>query len=480
MNRQTKKSCPRVSAVSDYDNGPAFNALPAMLTCLLLTLAADPMPIEPAKLTRTNSVDYSTEIVPILRAKCTVCHAGKITEGDYDVSSLASTIKGGKKGPAIVPGKPAESNLYLFSSHRKKPIMPPKTEENPLTPVEVALIERWIKEGAKGPAEEVAPKRSAVSLSIPAKTVVPVRAAAVAANRSFAAASRANLVSLYDPKTGVVKKTLIDLTLTSADGKPVSATHVSLVEAMAVSPNGKQLVTGSFREITIWDVESGKPIVRVKDFAHIVVALAYSPDGKTLAVAGGVPTEDGEVKFINAETGKITGELKRPHSDTVFGIAFSPDGKRLATASADKFVKLWDFPSGTAVKSFEGHTQHVLDVAWTPDGKRLVSAGADALLKVWDVEKGEKVRDIPGFGKQATRLAALTSSSTVLAATGDGAVKRINTETGGTDRTFPSGTGFVFAVAGSPDGDIVIAGGEDGVVRLFDGKTGKAIKEVAK
>ena len=450
-----------------------------MFLMLMLSLSADPVPIEPAKLDRTMAIDYEKEIKPIFAAKCIVCHAGKVTENNYDMSTLAGVVKGGKKGVAIVPGKPAESNFYLFSSNRKKPIMPPKSEDNPLTSMEVALIERWIKEGAKGPVVEAVPVRATVALSVPVATVIPVRAVAVASDKSFAAASRANLVTLYDPKTGAVKKTLVDSTLKSADGKTVSASHVSLVESMAVSPDGKWLATGSFREVTIWDVATGTPKQRIGGFAHSVVALAFRSDGKSLAAAGGFPTEDGEVKLIDPTNGYITLDLKRAHSDTVFGVAFSPDGKRLATASADKFVKVWELPAGTLAKSFEGHTQHVLDVAWTPDGKRLVSAGADALLKVWDFEKGEKVRDIPGFGKQVTRLSALSNSPTVLAAAGDGTVRSINTETGGTNRTYPAGTGFIFAVASSPDGEVVIVGGEDGIVRIYEGKSGKVVKEIS-
>lgn len=449
-----------------------------LLLTLMLTHGADPVPIVSAKLDRKTPVDYEKEIKPIFAAKCTVCHAGKITEGDFELSTLAKAMKGGKKGPAIVPGKPADSLLFLMSSHRKKPIMPPKTEDNPLTPGEVAIIERWITEGAKGSAEAEIKTRPAVALSVPAASVVPVRAVVVAADQSFAAAGRGNTVFSFDAKTGALKKPFVDPTLKATDGKPVNAAHISLVEAMTISPDGKTLATGSFREVTIWDIVTATPKRRIGGFAHSVVALTFSPDGQTLAAAGGAPTEDGEVRLIEVASGRVTLDLKQPHSDTVFGVAFSPDGKRLATASADKFVKVFDLPAGTPAKSFEGHTQHVLDVAWTPDGKRLVSAGADAIMKVWDFEKGEKVRDIAGFGKQITRLAAFGKTPSVLAVAGDGTVRNVNVETGGTNRNYPAGSGFQFAVAGSANGESVVAGGEDGIVRLFEGKSGKLIKEL--
>ena len=72
--------------------------------------------------------------------------------------------------------------------------------------------------------------------------------------------------------------------------------------------------------------------------------------------------------------GKVTSEIKNGHSDTVFGVCFSPDGTKLATCGADKFVKVFEIPSGKFIKAFEGHTHHVLDVGWKFDGKLLASA----------------------------------------------------------------------------------------------------------
>jgi WD40 repeat protein len=246
---------------------------------------------------------------------------------------------------------------------------------------------------------------------------------------------------------------------------------------MAFSPDGKTLATGSFQELTLWDVATGKVQRRIDGFADRVVALAFSADGKKLAAAGGAPTEDGEVKVFDPRSGKLLLDLPAAHSDTVFGVAFSPDGKLLATASADKFAKEIDATTGKPVRTFEGHTQHVLDVAWAADGKRLVSAGADAVLKVWDVEKGEKVRDVPGQAKQITRLAT-GKGSTVLTGGGDGTVRLYNADTGGQMRTYPGATDFVYAVAVSPDGAVVAAGGEDGYARVYDGASGKLLAAV--
>src|SRR5262249_10806756 len=108
-------------------------------------------PIEVVKLEHKEPVVYEKEVEPILRNKCTVCHSGNQLKGKFDASSYATLMKGGGRGPAIIPNKSAESPLVLYAGRTKKPCMPPKDEE-PLTPQELALIKLWIDQGAKPPS----------------------------------------------------------------------------------------------------------------------------------------------------------------------------------------------------------------------------------------------------------------------------------------------------------------------------------------
>ncbi len=434
-------------------------------------------PIVPATPTRTEPIDYTKDVQPIFAGKCTVCHSGSEQKGKYDMGTHATILKGGRRGAAVVAGKPTESLLYLYSSHNKAPVMPPKTEENDLTATEVAVLKLWIEQGAKGPAGPEIKSRPKVVLTLPPALVKPVRAVAISpekADKAIVAAGRGNQIHLFNAK-GEFLKTLIDPTLKSADGKIAKAAHISLVESLAYSPDGKTLASGSFQEVTLWDADAGTVKARIAGFADRVVALAYSPDGKLLATGGGAPTEDGEVKVFDP-AGKPAFEIKNGHSDTVFGVAFSPDGKLLATCAADKFVKVWEVPGGKFVKSFEGHTHHVLDVGWTADGKKLVSAGADNILKVWDYEKGEKARDIASHKLQVTRLAFVPKTQTFLSASGDKSAVLWNADNGGSMRNFPGGLDYLYAVATNPDGSLVATGGEEGIVRLYNGTNGQLVK----
>ena len=152
-------------------------------------------PIPTMDLKLKNPVDYNKDILPIFESKCFVCHSGSVTEGKFDMGAHEKVLKGGKRGTAVVPGKSAESNLFLFCSRQKKPIMPPKSEE-PLNSKEVTLIKLWIDEGAKAPTKTR--MKDKVVVSLPPALVKPVRAVAVAPDGKLVAASRGNQVHLFE------------------------------------------------------------------------------------------------------------------------------------------------------------------------------------------------------------------------------------------------------------------------------------------
>ena len=258
---------------------------------------------------------------------------------------------------------------------------------------------------------------------------------------------------------------------------------------MAWSPDGKYLVSGSFQEIAIWDPLTGEQRHKITGFAHNVVAIAFSLDGKLLGVAGGAPTVDGEVKVFEVPTWKMITDIKNGHSDTVYGLAFSPiinvpvpnekdkfvPTQMLVTGSADKFVKVWTIPEGKFVKSFEGHTHHVLDVGWMSDGKLIASAGADNTVKVWDFDKGEQARTINAHTKQVTRLLFIGKKAEFITCGGDNQVKAFNATNGAARNFGPPAGDFVYAIGTSPDGSVVASGGEDGIVRVY-GPNGQVTK----
>jgi WD40 repeat protein len=432
-------------------------------------------PIKVVALERKEPMTYENDVEPIFLKKCAFCHSGNVKEARFDMGTYEGLMKGGKRGKAIIPGKGSDSLLYQCAGKTRKPMMPPKAE-TPLIPEELATIKLWIDQGAKAPSGmRVKPK---VVVGLPPATVHPVRAIAVSPDKKIVVASRGNQLHVYDADKGDYLKALVDPNLTTPDKKPVKAAHLSLVESLAFSADGKLLASGSFQEVILWDVATGAIKQKLTGFSDRVVALAFSPDGKMLATGGGAPTEDGEVKIFDPASGNLIKELKNAHSDTVFGVCFAGDSKRLATCGADKFVKTWELPAGTLLKSFEGHTHHVLDVGWKSDGKLLASAGADNVIKVWDFEKGEQVRTLQAAGKQVTRLLFIGTTTQVLTCSGDGQVRTWDVQSGSNTGNFSGNTDFVYAVGASPDGTVIAAGGEEGVVRLYKNRAGTPFKSL--
>src|SRR5262249_2551967 len=113
---------------------------------------------------------------------------------------------------------------------------------------------------------------------------------------------------------------------------------------IAFSPDGKRIAgCESARSARVWEVESGRCVLTLEGMQGYGSSIAYSPDGRWIAVGGGEPSEGrrwGRVYLWDAVTGRLTFQ-QTGHSDVVQGLAFSPDSTRLATAGADRVVQIW-------------------------------------------------------------------------------------------------------------------------------------------
>lgn len=437
----------------------------------LVALAEGPAPIAVDVPARDAPVSYAKEIAEIIDAKCVGCHNATLAEGKLTMEGVPGLLKGGKRGPSVVPGKSDESLLFRMGAHRSEPVMPPKEKKDqaPLTPGELGLLKLWIDAGAKDDSAE-APGPAPVTLGELPPGVRPIVAVDLTADGKLVAAGRGNRVCLYEV----------------ASGKELAALggHRDIIQSLRFSPDGKKLAAGSYEYATVWDLpgDPSAPVGEPRQFgphAFRVLAIDFSPDGKLMATGGGEPSRTGEVKLWDVATGRLVRSLDALHTDTVFGLRFSPDGSKLATASADKFLKVIRVEDGKELKSFEGHTHHVLAVDWSGDGKQLVTGGADSVLKVWDFETGEQLRTLAAAGKQVTAVRWVPGKPLVAGASGDSTVRYWNPiGSGNILRTFTGASDYVFGVAVSADGKLVAAGGADGALFLWNGDDAKVIRKV--
>jgi WD40 repeat protein len=357
----------------------------------------------------------------LLQDKCIACHNHTTRKGDLNLEDFAALMNGGKRGAAVVPGKASESLLVKYIEGTIPPRMPLGDQ---LSAEEIKIIRDWIDAGAIGDG--------ATGRQGDAAKAEPT--------------SKANI----------------------PDIKPTAAVKAA-ISSLAFHPNGTMLALGSYQEIELLNSTERKPINKIAGAANQVRAIAFSPDGKLLAAAGGNPSQFGEIKIYNVSDGKELATM-RGHRDNIFALAFSPDGKTIATCSYDKMVKLWDVASGKEIKNLKDHTDAVFAVAFSPDGKRLASAAADRTVKIWDAATGERLYTLSD-ALDAVNTIAFHPSGKYLAGAGADRILHI-WELGNKDgkriRSLISHEDAINAIAYSPDGKTIVSTGADKTIKLWN------------
>jgi WD40 repeat protein len=179
--------------------------------------------------------------------------------------------------------------------------------------------------------------------------------------------------------------------------------HTARVRKVLFTPDSRRLITVSEdKTARIWDLASGETLQVLRPpigpgAEGMLYAAALSPDGETLAMAGygNLGGSNVPVYIVSVSELNVTKVLMR-HTSEVNTLAFSPDGRTLASAGGDAMVCLWDVRTGQNTQTLRGHTAAVREVAFSPDGTRLVTASYDQTARIWSVASGRTERTLRG------------------------------------------------------------------------------------
>ena len=408
-----------------------FHALSRLGLCLPLALASVTFAAPPKKaevIDPNAPVSFYKQIRPIFQAQCHGCHQPAKAKGDYIMTDFAALLKGGEEDVAVVAGKPEASNLLKLITHdaKGKAEMPQKAD--PLHESQIALVKRWIAEGAKDDTP----------------------------------ASAKQEYSMEKP--------------------PVYVT-APLITSIDYSPDGKLIAVAGYHEAIIHKADGSGIAARLVGLSERVNEVAFSPDGKKLAIAGGSPARMGELQVWDLEKKKL--ELSVPATfDTLYGASWSPDGKFIAFGCADNTMRAVDASTGKQVLFLGAHSDWVLDTVWGLEGKHVVSCGRDMAVKLTEVSTQRFIDNItsitPGALKGGVHtLARHPQRNEVLIGGADGVpaiyrmerqTKRVIGDNANLIRKFPAMQGRIFGVDFSPDGKRIACGSSHdfaGTVSVF-------------
>jgi WD40 repeat protein/serine/threonine protein kinase len=190
------------------------------------------------------------------------------------------------------------------------------------------------------------------------------------------------------------------------DKRPGAARDIGHLE---FSPDGTRLAVADHQSLVgVWDVKSRRELYQVPGGPD---AVGFAPGGKLLA------TTDGDtIRLREAATGKELRSLRTPGSE-VRALAWHPDGLSLASGGDDQTVRVWDAQTGFERRVFRGHTSAILSLAYRPDGAQLASGDQSGVLKVWDAARDQGVIEL-GPARETLALAFTPDSRQLVAAVG--------------------------------------------------------------
>jgi RNA polymerase sigma factor (sigma-70 family) len=244
---------------------------------------------------------------------------------------------------------------------------------------------------------------------------------------------------------------------------------------LAFSPDGNVLALAG-HALHVWHVDTGKLVHFENDEDHSLLQLAFSGDGKILAMTR---VDETGLQLLDAKSWKKRASF--PSKRGIMGFAL-PDHKTLlaverATAEENSSaVILFDLATGKQLRQFDAQGGPVYSLALSADGKMLASFSADKAIHIWEMATGKRQQELPADKYAHGALAFAPDQQTLAWANSAGQIQTWNLATGKAIHSGVGHQGVVSSVALSADGKTLFSAGTDRTIRIWDARTGKELR----
>ena len=253
-----------------------------------------------------------------------------------------------------------------------------------------------------------------------------------------------------------------------------------VITAMAYSPDGRLLAVSGYREILLHRSDGTGLEGRLVGVSDRLQSLDFTPDGQILVTAGGIPARFGELQFWEIQTRKLKHSVT-VCKDTLFGASLSPNGSKVGFGCSDHTVRIHEISTGIEFLRTRHHENWVLGTQFGMDGKRIVSVGRDFAVKLMNAETGAFVENLNALRKELMAVSRHPTRDAVVVGGEeripyyylmDRPSKMIAGDEATLIRKFQRQNGEIFVLEFSPDGKKLAVAGAAPKVAIYDVATG--------